>query len=672
MRLVVHAFRASAVLLFAVLAPLPLGAAPWIENASFFNSGGSASNYFGASVAIDGDVAVVGQPFSGTGTQPPGTAFVFVRSGGVWSQAAELQPSASQPLDYFGWAVAVSGDTVVVGAPHETAFDLIDEGIAFVYTRPAGGWSGTLTPSAVLEGPATNGQPDTTGFSVAISNNTAAVGATGTGNAGAVFVYAKPALGWSGALLPSGQLVSSDGSAGDDLGSSVGISGDTVVGGARNAANGSTASGGKAYVWVKPAGGWNPAANLETAELLPTDPVKSGSFGGAISIDGANVVVGNPYANSSDPTLHQKGYVFVQPASGWSGTLNEDAQLLGADVTNAFFFGQSVSISGSTAVIGAFFADTYFTSSEGAAYVFDKPSTGWSGSIYSSAKVYRGSGPAADAFGNSVAISGTTILIGAPGETIGGNPSQGAVHVFEPGLNPTATASFAPESVYTFQPSTLSISVRNPNTTGFLSNLAFTAASSTPSGLAIDSAPNASTTCGGIILLGSPQFLVGNINGNLPASSTCELSVNVSSNLPNTYTTGILPSITYVPFFCDQGCWGVTTNTTSLLVRLHPTQTRFLVQGPIRVTPGVPVEFSFEVSVRRSKIAPTGEVVVSDGAGHSCRTALSTPGVAGGGSCSLTFSAPGTYRVRAQYLGDLSFQGSTSPVEPVLVRGAGR
>lgn len=670
MKIIVQGFRLAMLPLFFVLRALPLEAAPWIETASFFNSGGSASNYFGDSVAVDGDVAVVGQPLTGTGTNPPGSAFVFVRSGGVWTQAAQLLPSVSQPLDYFGWAVAISGDTVVVGAPHETAFGLIDEGIAFVFTRPAGGWSGTLTPSAVLEGPATNGQPDTTGFSVAISGNTAAVGATGTGNAGAVFVYEKPAPGWSGTLLPSGQLVASDGAAGDDLGSSVGISGDTVVGGARNATRGSTASAGKAYVWVKPAGGWNPAANLETAELLPTDPVSGGSFGGAISIEGANVVVTSPYFGS-DTTLHEKGYVFVQPAAGWSGTVSEDAQLLGADATNSFLFGQSVSISGDTVVIGAPFADTFFTSSEGAAYIFDKPSAGWSGTLYQDAKIYRGSGPTADAFGDSVAISGTTILVGAAGETIGGNPSQGAVHVFEPGDPPTATASFAPGSVYTFQPSTLSLSVANPNATGFLSNLGFAAAPSTPSGLGIDTVPNISNTCGGLNILGYPPILVGMIRGDLPASSSCGLSVNVSSGLPNTYTTGIQPSISYVAFFCDQGCYGITSGTASLLVRLHPTQTHFLVKGPVRVAPGVPVEFRFEVSAARSEIEPTGEVVVSDGAGHSCRSGVLTPGTGGGGSCSLTFSAPGTYRVRAQYLGNLSFAASTSSAEPVLVRGAG-
>ena len=671
MRFIVQGFRALAVLLFAVLASPPLDAAPWIETSSFFHSAGAASNYFGRAVALDGDVAVVGQPFTGPGTNPSGSAFVFVRSGGSWSQAATLVPDVSTPNDEFGWSVAISGDTVVVGSPNRTALDIAQEGLSFVYVRPAGGWSGTVSPSAILEGLAANGLSDRFGISVAVSGGMVAVGAATAvgpfGRSGHVFAYEKPAPGWSGTLQPSGDLISSDGADGDELGYSVAISGNTVVGGAPFAENSFLTAAGKAYVWVRPAGGWIPKLNGQAAELLPSDPVSAGNFGSAVSLDGTTAAVTSPYFNSSDPTLHEKGYVFVQPGAGWSGTLNEDAQLQGADVTNSFLFGQSVSISGDTVAIGAPFADTYFTASEGAAYVFDRPSTGWSGSLGPFAKVYRGSGPAADAFGYAVAISGTTLISGAPGETIGGNPSQGAVHVFEPGASPTATASFAPGSVYTFQPSTLSLSVTNPNTTGFLSNLAFAAAPSTPSGLSIDAVPNASTTCGGILLLGSPQFLVGTFKGNLPAGSSCGLSINVSSNLPDTYTTGILPSLNYIPFFCDQGCWGVTSNTASLLVRLHPTQVRVLVQGPIRVAPGVPVEFPFEVSARRSEIEPTGEVVVSDGEGHSCRAEVSTPGTAGGGSCSLTFPAAGNYRVRAEYLGNLSFAASSSPAKPVLV-----
>lgn len=669
MKIIVQAFRTAMLPLFFVLAALPLEAAPWIETSSFFNSAGAASNYFGQSVAVDGDVAVVGQQFTGTGTTPPGSAFVFVRSGGSWTQAAILVPDLSTPNDRFGFSVAISGDTVVVGSPNRTALGVPQEGLAFVYVRPPGGWSGTLSPSAILTSRQNSGEPEVLGFSVAISGDTAAIGAIDAegpfGIAGLVYVYDRPASGWSGTIQPSGSLLASDGVDNALLGWSVGISGDAVVGGAPGTANG------KAYVWTRPAGGWSGKFDFEAAEILPSDPIAGGFFGSAASIDGTTAVVTRPGGASTDPP-EEKGYVFVKPATGWAGTLNENAQLVGADVTNSFFFGQSVSISGDIAVVGAPFADTYFTSSEGAAYIFDKPAGGWTGSVPNFAKIYRGSGPTADAFGSSMAISGTTILAGAPGETIGGNPSQGAVHVFEPGLLPTVAASFTPGSVYTFQPSTFSISLTNPNTLGFLSNVGVAAANSTPSGLGID-APYIVTNCSGTFIFGGSQFLVGMIKGELDATETCELGTPVSSGIPNTYTTSIpATSLTFMPFYCDQGCYGASSNTASLLVRLHPTQTHFLVRGPVRVAPGVPVEFPFEVSAKRSEIAPAGEVVVSDGAGQSCRAELSVPGVAGGGSCSLTFSAPGTYRVRAHYLGNLSFAGSTSPVEPVLVRGGGR
>jgi hypothetical protein len=147
------------------------------------------------------------------------------------------------------------------------------------------------------------------------------------------------------------------------------------------------------------------------------------------------------------------------------------------------------------------------------------------------------------------------------------------------------------------------------------------------------------------------------------AGWSCGSDVNVSSGLPGTYTTSTSP------VSCDQGCDGSGSNLASLLVRLRPTQTRFLVQGPIRVAPGVPVEFPFEVSaLQRTSIGITGEVLVSDGAGHSCRSDVSASGE---GSCSLTFGSTGTYRVHATFLGSLSFGGSRSPALPVFVRAGG-
>ncbi len=96
------------------------------------------------------------------------------------------------------------------------------------------------------------------------------------------------------------------------------------------------------------------------------------------------------------------------------------------------------------------------------------------------------------------------------------------------------------------------------------------------------------------------------------------------------------------------------------------TLTRVVVRGPIRVAPGVPVEFPFEVRPPNPNTPGllTGEVIVFDDAGDTCRADVSPTGE---GRCSLTFGAAGHYLVRAHYLGNAIFEESTSPPVPVLV-----
>jgi hypothetical protein len=97
---------------------------------------------------------------------------------------------------------------------------------------------------------------------------------------------------------------------------------------------------------------------------------------------------------------------------------------------------------------------------------------------------------------------------------------------------------------------------------------------------------------------------------------------------------------------------------------------RFLVEGPIRVAPGVPVEFPVQVEAgKRAPNEPTGVAVISDGQGQECRAVLDA--ATGEGSCPLTFPSAGLYRVRAQYLGNSEFDDSTSKTLTVHVGQAG-
>ena len=120
---------------------------------------------------------------------------------------------------FFGVSVAVSGDTVVVGAPFDDVGNNIAQGAAYVFVKPAGGWAGLLTENAKLV--ASDGQPvDFFGDSVAVSGDTVVVkdvfGDVGANrDQGSAYVFVRPAGGWAGLLQENAQLVASDGAAGD-------------------------------------------------------------------------------------------------------------------------------------------------------------------------------------------------------------------------------------------------------------------------------------------------------------------------------------------------------------------------------------------------------------------------------------------------------------------------
>ena len=145
------------------------------------------------------------------------------------SSTASDNPAYS--VGRFGYSVAISGDTVVVGAPHTTVGDNAWQGAAYVFTEPASGWT-NMTQTAKLT--ASDGKTcDYFGDSVAISGNTVAVGAysaTVGGDIcrGAAYVFAEPASGWTN-MTQTAKLTSSRGAVGNDFGGAIAISGNTVV-----------------------------------------------------------------------------------------------------------------------------------------------------------------------------------------------------------------------------------------------------------------------------------------------------------------------------------------------------------------------------------------------------------------------------------------------------------
>jgi len=236
------------------------------------------------------------------------------------------------------------------------------------------------------------------GSSVAIAGTTAIVGAWGYGgSAGRAYVFTETAGSWK----QTAELKGSDTVAGDYFGISVAIAGTTAIVGAWGHAK----SAGRAYVFTETAGNWK-----QTAELKGSDTVADDDFGSSVAIAGATAIVGaEGHAVSAG-----RAYAFTETAGSWKQT----AELKGSDTVAGDYFGNSLAISGTTAIVGA----EHHAGSAGRAYVFTETAAVWK----QAAELKGSDTVAGDYFGNSVAISGTTAIVGARRHTI----SAGRAYVF--------------------------------------------------------------------------------------------------------------------------------------------------------------------------------------------------------------------------------------------------
>jgi hypothetical protein len=167
-------------------------------------------------------------------------------------------------------------------------------------------------------------------------------------------------------------------------------------------------SQGAAYAFTQTGSGW-----VETAKLTASDGATNSNFGVNVAFDGNSAIVGTNGA--------QAAYVFVNVGGTWA----QQAKLVGSDSVAGDGFGISVAISGPIALVGASSQKIGSNLYQGAAYVFSRNSGVWT----QEAKLVASDGAARDMFG-SVAISGTTALVGAWGKKVGANSGQGAIYVF--------------------------------------------------------------------------------------------------------------------------------------------------------------------------------------------------------------------------------------------------
>jgi hypothetical protein len=354
---------------------------------------GGPNDGLGWSVAMSGNTIVVGAPYAhGTGA-----VYVFVKPASGWgnmTETAELSPSDSTPGIDFGISVGISGNNIVVGSYGNNA--------AYVFTQPQGGWT-NMTQTAVLSND--NGVATLFGEYVAIDGTTIAVSEPKTFTyRGRVQVFTEPAGGWVSAT-PTGSIIASDTTSYSNFGTALSVSGSTIVVGAYGDNNGT----GAAYVFVEPAAGWS-GSHDQKAELTASDGKEQNVFGATAAISGNTIVVGAQLKGNEIGGA----YVFVEPASGWKN-MTQTGELSASNIAQGAYFGSNVAVAPTTIAVGA---QTSYPN--GAVYTYKEPSGGWKNMLPTSELPVTGW----DAYGSSVAIGGTILVAGSQIDTV--------VYVFGP------------------------------------------------------------------------------------------------------------------------------------------------------------------------------------------------------------------------------------------------
>ena len=327
----------------------------WHQQAKLTADDGAAKDGFGGKVALSGDTAVIGAIFQDDKGDNSGSAYVFTRSGTTWSQQVKLTAADGAEGDAFGQSIALSGDTVVIGAPHDDDKGN-DAGSVYVFTRSGTTWSQQVKLTA-----ADGAAGDVFGISIAFSGDTIVIGADLNDekalNAGAVYVFTRSGSSWS----QQAKLTAADGEETDIFGVRVALSGDTVLISARRDDDDVMGiDAGSAYIFTRTGTTWQ-----QQIKLTASDGAADDRFGRSVALVADTAVIGAMFQDDKGDNSGS-AYVFTRSRTTWS----QQVKLTAADGAEGDVFGWSVALSDDTAVIAATRDDDKGDES-GSAYVFE-------------------------------------------------------------------------------------------------------------------------------------------------------------------------------------------------------------------------------------------------------------------------------------------------------------
>ncbi|MBN2446440.1 MAG: thrombospondin type 3 repeat-containing protein, partial [Phycisphaerae bacterium] len=365
---------------------------------------------FGCALAVSGDTAIIGARRDGGAYT--GAAYIFTRNWlGAWTEQYKLTVASEGAR--FGQAVDIHGDTAVVGAPDDNLSGS-HTGAAYVFERDAGGrWN---QQAALIP---TDAAPGEFGEAVAVFEDTILIGdsfnnACGE-RSGVAYVFTRTE---SGGWTQQAKLTAADAAPGDMFGWPIALSGNVVLIGAVSDDDPFDRAGSVYTFETDDTGVWT-----QTGRLTSPTPRTRGNFGAAIALSGNTAVIAEPGA-ARDPGL---AHIFVRGSLGvWAHQFTLASPDFDDDIDDYDFFGSAVALNGNTAIISSTY-DTAPITHAGSLYAFVRDGDSWT----LRSKLAAPAAQPLDSLGVSVALSGQTILAGELDGDAPGVADSGSVQVFD-------------------------------------------------------------------------------------------------------------------------------------------------------------------------------------------------------------------------------------------------
>jgi|GEM_PF-2862817 len=371
---------------------------------------GDPGDQFGYALAVDGDTAVVGARWDEDEDGiDAGSAYVYSRTNGLWSLQTKLTVPDSEK---FGFSVALDGETALVGDPG------IGSNSAYVFSRNGGSWDREATLTIDTDDSAY-------GYSVALDGDTALLGGSIDETARAhVFSRSRGVWVRKSVLVADETTVQSGGA-------EVGLAGGTAMVGAWQADNENGPAAGSVFVFTRADGEWD-----RETRLTANDGNEGAGFGWSISMSGQTAIIGAWRDHNANGELAGAAYVYTDSEESWTLADTLIADSGGSDDR----FGFSVALEDDVAVIGSF-ADSTSEADTGTAYVFSRIEGTWA----QVARLAPGDGREDNLFGVASGVSGGSAFVGAAHESDPNGEEAGAVYVFTD-IEPTPIPTHTPES----------------------------------------------------------------------------------------------------------------------------------------------------------------------------------------------------------------------------------